>query len=66
MPRRDGTGPEEKGPGTGRSMGPCVKKDGKRITRGPGLGRGKRFFAQDQTIELKKEKEDQKDGMTQD
>jgi len=28
MPRRDGTGPEGNGPGTGRGVGPCkVKKN---------------------------------------
>jgi hypothetical protein len=27
MPRRDGTGPDGKGPGTGRGLGPCkIKK----------------------------------------
>lgn len=36
MPRRDGTGPEGKGPGTGRGLGNC-KKDN--TTNGLGLGR---------------------------
>ena len=40
MPNRDGTGPEGKGPRTGRQMGNC--KDTKPIKRGLGraLGRG--------------------------
>ncbi|MFC1755694.1 DUF5320 domain-containing protein [Thermoproteota archaeon] len=25
MPQKDGTGPEGKGPGTGRGLGPCGK-----------------------------------------
>ena len=32
MPRKDGTGPEGKGPNTGRGLGPC----GKGLGRGPG------------------------------
>jgi len=43
MPRRDGTGPDGKGPNTGRGRGPC-KKGGapkKRSTR-RGTGRGRR------------------------
>jgi hypothetical protein len=28
MPGRDGTGPEGRGPGTGRGMGPCVRARG--------------------------------------
>jgi len=37
MPNQDGTGPEGKGPKTGRQMGKC--KDAKPIA-GRGLGRG--------------------------
>ena len=35
MPRRDGTGPNGRGPRTGRGRGPCVKKvkDTRRIRR---------------------------------
>ena len=45
MPNRDGTGPEGKGPRTGRQMGNC--KDAKPVAgrglgpRGAGLGRGR-------------------------
>ena len=47
MPNRDGTGPEGKGPKTGRQMGDCegaepVAGKGRR-PRGRGLGRGKGF-----------------------
>jgi len=44
MPNRDGTGPEGKGPRTGRGMGPCppIEKqlDEKRVNyqRGRGMG----------------------------
>jgi hypothetical protein len=44
MPNRDGTGPEGKGPKTGRQMGDCEDAKpvaGKRLGSGRGLGRGK-------------------------
>ena len=45
MPNRDFTGPEGKGPMTGRGMGNCIVpiKEGffRRIGRGLGLGRGR-------------------------
>lgn len=42
MPNRDGTGPEGKGPKTGRAMGPCNTKEKTKESpqRGAGLGRG--------------------------
>lgn len=48
MPRGDGTGPQGKGPGTGRGLGECGGKQkgtfgmptGRRRGQGPGLGRG--------------------------
>ncbi len=40
MPRRDGTGPEGKGPGTGRGLGPCGRGDANRRGRGKGLAQG--------------------------
>jgi hypothetical protein len=43
MPNFDGTGPNGKGPRTGRQMGNC--KGAKQIGRGPRPGRGlRRFF----------------------
>ncbi|MBU0958100.1 MAG: DUF5320 domain-containing protein [Nanoarchaeota archaeon] len=48
MPNKDGTGPEGKGPKTGRQMGPC--EDTKPVAGrqmgpcGQGLGRGRRAF----------------------
>lgn len=39
MPRKDGTGPDGKGPNTGRGDGPC-KPDGKSGS-GAGQGRGR-------------------------
>ena len=50
MPRGDGTGPQGKGPGTGRSLGKCQSKGtrseevpaGRRQALGLGLGRGKK------------------------
>ena len=38
MPNRDGTGPDGKGPRTGRQMGPC--KGAQPAGRGAGRGRG--------------------------
>lgn len=38
MPRKDGTGPDGKGPKTGRGMGPCKGKP-KSGTRRPRRGR---------------------------
>ncbi len=40
MPNRDGTGPEGKGPKTGRGMGNC-SGDKKESTRGVGRGMGR-------------------------
>jgi hypothetical protein len=49
MPNRDGTGPEGKGPKTGRQMGDCDGAEpvggrgfGRGIGRGRGRGRGSR------------------------
>jgi hypothetical protein len=42
MPNRDGTGPEGKGPKTGRGQGSCGSGTPKRDGSGAGLGRGKR------------------------
>ena len=50
MVNRDRTGPEGKGPKTGRGMGPCAIKEpedefGLGLRRkGRGLGRGRRFM----------------------
>jgi hypothetical protein len=55
MPNKDGTGPEGKGPRTGRQMGNC--KNAKPITGrglgpcGMGLGRGRGFRNQNQIKE---------------
>ena len=55
MPRMDGTGPEGKGPKTGRGLGKCNEETseksirelgkgmGKRRKSGSGVGRGKRL-----------------------
>jgi len=55
MPRMNGTGPEKKGPKTGRGLGKCKKVSpdellqklgkgmGKRLKSGGGEGRGKRL-----------------------
>ena len=41
MPRRNGTGPDGKGPKTGRGKGPCKTGPSKSTTRrGTGRGRG--------------------------
>ena len=40
MPARDGTGPEGKGPMTGRGMGTCNPKTPRGRGQGRGLGRG--------------------------
>jgi len=43
MPNRDGTGPEGKGPRTGRGLGNCPKTEVKGTGRGPcgnGIPRG--------------------------
>jgi len=49
MPLRDKTGPEGKGPLTGRGLGPCGDKEGVVVSRsfGKGMGRGmgRRFQA---------------------
>lgn len=39
MPNRNGTGPEGKGPKTGRGLGPCGGDDNQ-TPRGAGRGRG--------------------------
>jgi len=40
MPNKDGTGPQGKGPRTGRGLGDC--KEGETLpTRGRGLGQGR-------------------------
>ncbi len=49
MPAKDGTGPLGKGPMTGRGLGPCNK--GKKVFRGRGLGRGKRWLGQEDVEE---------------
>lgn len=41
MPRRDGTGPQGKGPATGRGLGGC-KKNSKTKKSRPRLGLGRR------------------------
>jgi hypothetical protein len=43
MPNRDGTGPEGKGPRTGRELGNCEDANPRKGTsrRGSGLGRGR-------------------------
>ena len=46
MPKRDGTGPEGKGPKTGRGLGNCgsgKKTTGNRPRLGRGRGRGRGF-----------------------
>ncbi len=44
MPNRDGTGPEGKGPRTGRQMGNCkgAEPNGNRLGRGLGIRAGRR------------------------
>jgi len=52
MPNCDGTGPEGKGPKTGRQLGDCKDAKpiaGKRLGLGRGLGRGRGFRRQNQT-----------------
>ncbi len=47
MPRGDGTGPDGKGPGTGRGLGNCLEKNvpvpdyDSKIGEGPGRNRGR-------------------------
>jgi len=42
MPNRDGTGPQGKGPLTGRGLGPCQNIQGRPMRqRGQGFGRGR-------------------------
>ncbi|MCK4539826.1 DUF5320 domain-containing protein [Candidatus Parcubacteria bacterium] len=41
MPYRNGTGPEGKGPKTGRGLGPCGDGTPRGNGRGLGLGRGR-------------------------
>lgn len=45
MPNRDGTGPEGKGPKTGRQMGNCGNGGGRRTCCGRVKGSGKGFSA---------------------
>ena len=42
MPKLDKTGPEGKGPETGRGLGKCKKTPLKELIRGLGRGMGKR------------------------
>lgn len=57
MPRFDGTGPQGKGPKTGRGMGSCVEDKTKPVPfgRGRGLGRG---FGQGYQANIPQEKTD--------
>ncbi|MCK5234410.1 MAG: DUF5320 domain-containing protein [Candidatus Aenigmarchaeota archaeon] len=49
MPNKDGTGPEGKGPKTGRQMGKCEGAEPVGRGLGRGMGRGfRRFFRRDQ------------------
>ncbi|MFH1239945.1 MAG: DUF5320 domain-containing protein [Candidatus Diapherotrites archaeon] len=41
MPNRDGTGPEGKGPKTGRGLGKCTGKNSE-AKSGPGMGMRRR------------------------
>ncbi len=43
MPRFDGTGPDGRGPITGRGMGNCAEGAGRFGRRGRGMGFGRRF-----------------------
>lgn len=43
MPNKNGTGPEGKGPKTGRGLGPCGDGNPRGGVRGRGLGRGMGF-----------------------
>jgi len=40
MPNRDSTGPEGKGPKTGRQLGNCGNTQPEEFQRGRGMGRG--------------------------
>lgn len=44
MPRRDGTGPEGKGPKTGRGIGNCEGQRNTERSRRLGLGRNRRVI----------------------
>ncbi|MCK9290526.1 MAG: DUF5320 domain-containing protein [Bacteroidales bacterium] len=46
MPRLDGTGPEGKGPQTGRGMGRCANPDRDQMLQTLGRGRGRRMRAE--------------------
>ena len=49
MPNKDGTGPEGKGPKTGRQMGKCEGAKPVGLGFGRGMGRGfRRFWRRDQ------------------
>jgi len=41
MPARDRTGPRGTGPGTGRGLGPCVRRRGPSYGPGRGYGYGR-------------------------
>jgi len=43
MPNKDGTGPEGKGPKTGRQLGPCKGAQPAERSSGQGRGRGMGF-----------------------
>ncbi len=43
MPNKDGTGPNGKGPLTGRKLGKCEGAEPQGFGRGCGRGRGRRF-----------------------
>jgi hypothetical protein len=42
MPRKNGTGPEGQGPGTGRGLGKCKKAPQEELLQKLGKGMGKR------------------------
>lgn len=53
MPNQDKTGPEGKGPMTGRGFGPCNSKAPKEAGSGRGQGRGRRGFGRQAATEEK-------------
>jgi len=55
MPRFDRTGPQGKGPKTGRGMGPCVGDKTKPASFGQGRGLG-RGFGQGYSANISQEK----------
>lgn len=54
MPNRDGTGPKERGPKTGRQMGNCkgaeYNEERSRMGQGRGAGRRPRGFGRRQNV----------------